>query len=269
MGEKFLLVCEGPAAQIAKDKVSLEVPKEAKYFLKILSTRELSDSRAEFIATSWTAGELKLENPVLTDGTHRIGLGPFKMTVASVIYQKQNPESKPFPPWGPMAVPWPSWVWLSIFLAVFAVIGLIALRFKRTLKRKRLLRLLESHPIATKPYFQFTKDLRRLSRELPTNEAEWNDEKAKVYFNDLDQALRWYLARELWLPAFNSRPSEIVRELKNKDERIHKAVRRDLVIALRELEKASIQKKVSVQDAQQILEISRGVADHIHKLREV
>lgn len=272
VGDKFLLVCEGQAGQspvaLSADKLSLLLPKEARYMLRLFETRELKDSRGEFVATAWQAGEIKLTNPVLSDGSKRIGLGPIEINVSTVIDPGKNPEGKPYPPWGPLTMPWPSYVWYSLALAILFIGLAIWSQVNRLIRRKRLLRLLESAPIAMKPYFQFNKDLRRLGRELPSTDAGWEPESAKSYLRELDQALRWYLARELILPVFDRRPAEIARDLYRLDKTLHGVVRRDLLIALREIERASGQKRVSVTDAQQIMDLSRAVADRIHDAKE-
>ena len=270
VGDTFLLSCEGAPLALAKENLHLELPKEQKYSLKLLETRTLSDTRAEFIATTWASGEQKLANPVLTDGAKRIGLGKIELTVATVIDPKQNPESKPFPPVGPLSVSWPMAVWFTLVATVFVLIAAFWNRVSRSMRRKRLLRLLESNPIAQKPYHQFNKELRRLGREIPSSDTDWALDKANLFLRELESALRWYLARELVIPAFDRSPTELARDLKRKDGRLDKAVRRELVIALQELEKASAamagNKILSVGDAQQILELARGVADRIDRM---
>jgi hypothetical protein len=53
VGTKFFLLCEGPQLVLSKDHLSLELPKDAKYALRLLETKSLSDTKGEFVATSW------------------------------------------------------------------------------------------------------------------------------------------------------------------------------------------------------------------------
>jgi len=273
VGSKFLVSCEGPNVSLKKDQLSLEVPKEQKYQLKILQPRELSETRGEFVATSWAPGLVKLANPVLTDGSVRVGLGPFQFNVASVIDKKNNPEAKAFAPWSPMHMALPTWLYLSVGILLAAGVAVIALSLRRVLRRKALLRLLEQHPITLSPYHQFNKELRLLVRTLPSRDSDWSVDAARNYFQELDDALKWFLARELILSAFNRRPYEILSELKRSHPTLYSETRRDFAIAFLELEKAQgsaaqPSARVAVQDAHQIAELARTLADKIKKDKE-
>jgi hypothetical protein len=269
VGTKFYLICEGAPLALAKDKLSLELPKETQYALRLLETRSLSDTKGEFIATTWMAGELKLTNPILTDGTKRIGLGEMSLNVTSVIDPKTNPESKPYSPWTVLALAWPLWIWGFLLMVLFAAALAFGLRFRSSTRRKRLLKMLEKNAIAMSPYHQFNKDLRKLSREIPSDTAGWTLQSEKDLFRNLDEALRWYLARTLVIQTFDRRPNEIVRDLKRVSHRLQSELKRDLVITLSEVEKAAgSQKRTTIDDALQILELTRGLADRVHKAQE-
>lgn len=268
VGEPFLLACEGPATPLNRERLSLELPKQARYMLRLISARELTETRAEFLATTWTSGQIKLENPVLSDGQRRVGLGKVELQVSSVIDPQKNPEGQPFGPWGPVIMRWPLWVWGVVAGLIGGVIAIFVLQARRWWRRRRLLRLLEANPIAVKPYHQFNKDLRALARTLPVHESEWSEEKAAVFAHELDQALRWYLARELVVATIGRSPREIARDLKAADPKLHALVRRDLLIALGEIAKARSQKRFSLADAQQLMDLSRAVADRISGAKE-
>ena len=266
VGSKFLLSCEGPPAPLDKAKLALVVAKQDRYLLRLLETRSLTDTRGEFVATSWASGQITFPGPILSDGATRVNLGEIKLSVASVLDPQKNPEMKPFPPWGPVALAWPAWVWLAIALFAAAMVALISWRLKRSLRRKRLLQLLEKNPIVGEPYHHFNKELRRLTRQVPVESGAWSLKDKGQYLHEIDQALRWYLARELVLPAFDRSTSEMARDLKDLDKSLHGRLKRDFTVAFTELESAIRRpERVNVEDAHQITELARTLADRVRE----
>jgi hypothetical protein len=274
VGEKFLLACEGPSIDsldLQKQGLELEIPKDQRYDMRLLQIRELGSARGEFIATSWKIGQHKLDNPILTDGRKRLGLGTVDLPIGTVIDEQKNPEHKPFPPIDPVALAWPLWVWLILLVLVGAIVGATVWQWRRVARRRRFLKLLEQNQVASKPYFHFNKELRRLQRQLPHADSEWSQGDAgvtrEIFFRELDSALRWYIARVYLLPSFQEKPRELLRDLKRMHRDDYPEIRRDLAVALDELEKAG-RRPLSLRDAQQIVELTRSAADHIFKLRE-
>jgi len=131
VGAEFLLSCQGPAVALDQAHLALELPKDAQYALRLLAVRGLKDGTAEFVATSWTAGEVKLK-PVLTDGAKHIALGDVQFTVASVIDPQKNPENKAYAPWAPVALVWPFWIWIALALFAVLLLAPIVARNSRT-----------------------------------------------------------------------------------------------------------------------------------------
>jgi hypothetical protein len=269
VGKKFALECEGAPVALDRDHVSLILPKEQKYALKILETRGLGETSGKFIAVSYTAAEVKLKNPVLTDGSTSVGLGSIEFAVQSVIKPETNPEMKPYPPWAPEQMGLPAYVW--VFIGMMLAIGAWALTkaLRQSMQRKRLLAELAKHGTALSPYNQFNKELRQLSRKFPvTTEARWSPELAASYMAELNQSFRWFLARELVVPAFEFRPAKVARELTKIDANLYKEIGRDLALALSEIDKSLAAKaKVSAEDAQQLTELCRRLTDRISKAR--
>ena len=262
VGTKFILSCEGPAAKLNKEHLGLEIPKAQKYALRILQTRDLTDVRAEFVVTTWTAGDVKIPNLVLGDGTARVGLGEISFKVASVLKPgapaadgappTQPPaegaapgaaaQPTPFPPYAPMKLPWPQWIWITSLVVLFVILLAIVMRISRSFRRKRLLKLLEKNPIALTPFHQFNKDLRKLSRQIPMQESAWDAETAGKYFEELEGMLKWYLSRELIVATFDRRPADMARDitkaLVGKDVGDEAGFQRELRVTLAELDKA-------------------------------
>jgi hypothetical protein len=267
VGARFDLECGGASASLNKDGLSLELPKAAKYALRLLETKEFTDTHATFVATSHVAGQIKLPNPILTDGKIRVGLGEIQLDVVSVVKQEEGQEPKPYPPWQAetMGLPLFVWVFVGVLIAVAAWGVFMAVR--QNLARKRLLKELETHGTALSPYNQFNKELRALTRHYPMgNNVAWSPELALQYCKELNQSFRWFLSRELIVPAFDFKPQKVVKELKKTDRALYRAVGKELRLALREIDKAlSASGKVSADDAQQLTDLCRKLADAISK----
>lgn len=264
VGAKFALSCEGPSVSLNKDSLVLELPKENRYQLRLLETKSLTENSAEFVATSWVPGEVALKDPILTDGEARVSLGDIKFSVASVL----QPESaqEPYPPWGPLSLTWPFSVWASLALGIILIGSFVAMRMRRVLRRKRLLRLLEKNPIAVDPYHHFNKELRRLARQIPVISGAWNENDRRTYLDEVDSAIRWYLARTLILPVFDRPTRDILSDLKRLNKKMHGELRREFTVTFTELERARrAPAQVSVEDAQQIMELARGLADRVRE----
>lgn len=263
IGSKFALVCEGPSVSLNKDRLVLELPKEQRFHLRLLETKSLTDNSAEFIAATWATGEIDLKDPILTDGETRVSLGDIKFSVASVL---QPDTAEPYPPWGPLSLSWPLTVWFSLALLIVVFGALVYWRMRRVLRRKRLLNLLEKNPIAIDPYHHFNKELRRLARQIPVVSGAWSEKDRRAYLDEVDSAFRWYLARTLILPVFDQPTREILRDLKRINKKMYNDLRREFTVTLTELERARrAPAQVSVEDAQQIMELARGLADQIRQ----
>jgi hypothetical protein len=262
VGTKFHLACEGPMVALKADHLSLELPQPAKYQLRILKTIALTDTRGEFIATTWTAGQLKFKDPILTDGTHRVGLGAFDVNVASVITPEKNPESKPIAPFGPIFLGWPMWIWIALaIVGAVIVVGLLE-SGRRILKSRRFYSMLDKNKIPLSPYNHFNKDLRKLHRQIGALSA--SAAVPEGFFRDLSDVFRWYLTRELSIDALKTSPGAILKAFKHSHAELYRKFNHDLALALAELEKASVSRNnPTLQDAHQLIELCRKVADGI------
>lgn len=268
VGTKLAMLCEGEPVDLKKDELRIEPRPEQKYTLRLLEVKSLTETKAELIVTSWAAGEHDVENPALTDGNVRVGLGDQKIVVATVINPQENPEGKPYGPLAPMTLSWPIWLWLVIA----AIAGLISLALwipvRRSMKRKKLLQLLEKNQIAMSPFNHFNKELRRLLRLVPTGRSNepWHEGDARAFFQELETAFRWYLARELRIPAIEGSASSVVDSLKRVDKSIWSETRKDMRLVLDELAKAKVGRP-AVEDAAQLSELCRSLADKISKTK--
>ena len=264
VGKKFSLHCEGDRVSLARHGLTLELPKEQAYALKILDVDSLTDNSVDLIVTGYRAGEIKLPDLILTDGKEKIGLKKVEFNIVSVL--SGNP--KPYPPYAPLSLAWPIWVWVA--LSIFGV--LIGLGIWRLTQRNRLYRKLreqlDSRPIAVSPYIHFNKELRRLAREHElVGGGHESGEKVLEFIRALNEAFDLFIAGELLVPAFDFTPGEVRRALKRQDRSLHKQVGRDLYVVLRELYRALKAGSLSDHDGRQLLELCRKVADVIAKAR--
>jgi hypothetical protein len=210
------------------------------------------------------SGDLKLKASVLTDGVHHLPLGEIDLQVASVITPENNPEKKPAPPWGAIQLAWPLYVWVFIVALLGAFAVLCTLIVRKSLLRRRFLAELKTHETALSPYDQFNKDLRRLTRDVPSDQAQWTLTRSQTFFVELNQSFRWYLARVLEFPVMTSRPSQVASAIQDFDKDLYKSMRRDLVLGLNEIGKAiSAKSAPSLADVQQLSDLCRGLADRV------
>ena len=270
VGQKLALECDGTPSKIGRENLVIETWDTQKYSLHLLETRELGETKATLIVTPWRAGEWKVQNPALTDHKVRVGLGDFEYTVSTVIDPKTNPEGKPFPPLHPLTLAWPLWLWIFVAAIACGILYLLGLLVRKSLRRKKLLATLEANATALSPVNHFNKELRKLQRQIPLSGQTWSKDESRAYFKELDSQFRWFLARELVIPALDSSTGTILAELKKADRDVYKHSGRDLRVALLELRKAqSTSNESASEDALQLMELTRKVADQIAKERNV
>ncbi len=268
VGTKLILVCEGPPANLTRKNLVIETSEAQMYGLHLIEARELGETSATLIVTPWRTGEWKLKNPALTDQVIRVGLGDFEYTVATVIDPKTNPEGKPFPPQHPLSLAWPLWVWLLVAAFALGILYLMGLALRKSLRRKKLLTLLEKNATALSPVNHLNKELRKQQRQIPLQGASWPIADSKKFFVELESQFRWFLARELVIQALDGSVRSILVELKKADRDVYKHSHRDLRVALLELRKAQSGTPMG-DDAVQLMDLVRKVADQIAKERNV
>lgn len=259
VGEKFVLICEGSSVDLDPAKLTLELPKNAKYALRIMETRELKDGRGEFIATTWVGKPLSFPRLLLTDGVNKIDLGPLSIPVKSSIPQEKQQDPKPFDAYGPVKLQWPAYVWIAmaVLVAIAALWG--GFLVYRIIKQKRLKSLLAKNQIALTPFNHFNKDLRRIVRAGSSDVLN--------SLKDLRESFRWYLTRELVISALTETPAQILKTLARKHPQILKALKRDLSLALNELDKAANGTAADEADLTQLTDLCRTLADRIQHFR--
>lgn len=268
VGTKLLMTCDGPPAKLNAEKLKIVLDPKGLPPFKIIDVRELKETGASLVVAPWLVGEAKLKNPTLTDESVTVGLGDLNLTIASVIDPAKNPENKPFPPLNPMTLAWPLWLWLFVGALVLGVVYGVGLLVRQSLRRKQLLALLEKNAVALSPLNHFNKELRRLMRQIPQGATAWEAKTSQEFFSSLETEFRWFLARELVVPSVDGSTSLILKSIKKSDRDLYKNVSKDLRVVLTELGKASrLTTSLSSQDAIQLVDLSRNLADRIAKER--
>ncbi len=269
VGEKFILTCEGESITLVEETLGLSVRKEDQYTVKILRIQQLTENKAVFTATSYKVGENDLQRAIITDGSRKVALDGIKFSVSSVIDPKENPEGKMYAPPTPLALTWPTWIWITLAVIAFLLVAWLLRILQLSVRRRRFLAELKGHGTHLTPYNQFNKDMRELNRHYPiAKPKDWNATVAGPFIDKLNDCFQWYLAREFVSPTVNRSPRAIIGDLKKKDKRAHKLIAADLRLALRELRKGlAAREKITALDAQQMMEICRKVADHVHQVR--
>lgn len=270
VGEPFVLVCEGDSVTLKADKLQIDLPKEQKYALKILKTQSVEGTKGIFTVTSYQVGDGEITGAVLTDGTLRVALNGISFKVDSVINKEENPEGKPYDPLEPLAIAWPTWIWivLSIVLALIAlfVLGIL----QASAQKRRLKQELARHGLALTPYQQLNKEFRQISRQYPLgNPAGWPIEQATSFLQDLDRSMRWFLAREFEVPAHEWRSPRTLKAIKKKNKKLPRSIFENLRSTLRELDRASAAVgRLTTVDAAQLVDLCRKSADEIHHAKK-
>jgi hypothetical protein len=268
VGTKLTMTCDGEPSGFtaaSADRLKLELPKNQNYQLKLLKTVSIGDTGGEFLVTSWTAGELKPE-ATLTDGTINVLLSPLQLTVATVIEPKTNPEGKPYGPVAPVSMGWPPWFWAMLAAIVVMALACLAMAIFTYLQRRKFLLQLEQNKPAMTPFNQFSKELRKLFKNLPSQSSSWTSLDSQMFFKDLDTSLRWYLARELTIPVLTGSPAAIAREVKRADRKLFDDHGKEIRLLFSEIQKAlSAKEVVSVIDATQIAELTRSLTEKINR----
>lgn len=239
VGEKFFLSCDGPTAHLEKNSLSLEVPKEMQYMLRLLDARSVGETSAQFVATTYMVGDFDFKNPILTDGKTRVGLGQFSLHSVTVITKEKNPENKPYGPWSAQAVTWPAAIWLILAALCAVIVLMISLALRRSARLKKLRVWLGLNQSALTPYNQLNRDLRMLSRKIPAG-REFRASESEEYFAELERSFRFYLTRELDIYAVDAKSSVLLRDLKRVHPQLFKEHHRRIGFIFKEI--AALQK---------------------------
>lgn len=261
VGRIYEVTCTGPSVAWTKTDLEVEMPQDWKHFFNVVSFDEVAAEKIKFSATSYKTGEYKLsEAIVITDGENKVTLSPWNLKVESVVQAQPGMEPQPYGPFGPFLLEWPLWMWVVLGIFVATMVGSVIAAFWERRRKRIWANIVAEYTTAMKPYHQFYKDYRRLSRL--TNPSP--DDLLK-----LNEAFRLYFLRELKVPTLKEPPGFVLKWLKKKNPNLTKNVKADLIMILRELENAK-KNKFSVKDFEQMSRKCQEIVDEVYEgLNEV
>lgn len=270
VGQKLKFNCHGEAANLKSDDLHIETKKESPYDLMVFSKPELTSTSVSFEAISYKIGKSRPDGVyVLSDGLRAVALNDVHFEVQSVI-DPQQPPKELFPPWGPAKMQYPIWLWLASALLLVGALLVIVRGLQKRQQRKSALAALQKHRTALSPYNQFNKDIRFLNKDAGQFASEkWNNGGSQDYLNKLNEHFRWFLVRELLVPAFEWSTQNILNEIKENDVELFEVLKLPLQKALLELQRAKNRKQsLSPLDAKNLEELCRKVADTVFEYRK-
>lgn len=261
VGSIFSLACGGMnAGELNPAALRLELGKEQQYSLKILQTKSLSATGAEFLITSYRTGDIKPNDVVLTDGATRIVLEGISFQVNSLI-AGQNPPPEAYPPFGPVTMAWPLPVLLTLAAVAASLAGLSVALWRRRKQRQRFQNWLRETRTPNSPYDQLNKDLRQaMKQRQPLKQLEL-----------IETAMRRYLAHRFEQPTFGVSSRRLARLVGRGDHRRKVQLQSGLIRLFGELARAEKDKAMTGEQAlngilPQLHELARECAETIEEV---
>lgn len=261
VGVRSQMLCNGEAITPFKPDVKILFPDETlMYSLNILSVVASEASSAEFIVTSYKAGDFKPAYLVLSDGQSVAKVEGLKWTVQTVL--KKEGEQEPYPGYGPFTLTLPWWFWAAWAVGV-VILGAVVWRVVlRELDRRRFRKKLLDRRSSVTPLSQFYKDVRRIAR------AQTLDDSFARKIAELENALNEYLSLQFLVPVGVWSTRRALREIRRLHPKIYREVGSKLQKLLSELAKARKKSaSVNAADWEQFSTMSREVVDKIYELK--
>ncbi len=228
--------------------------------------------------TSYTVGPHEISSVVLSDGTQDLAIvTPMKFEVQSILKPDEKPEM--FGPISGLGVVIPSiyWVMLAVFVGITLTSVGVSIRMR--LRRRKLLKRLESLEDGTQPLPQFFTAYRKLQRENAVFSARTKldedadddaiqppDELLKLV-KSVETSMRVFLGRAFRITQFEQSWNKILKELAKYHDVLYSVLGVELEEISREFRKAGIGKnKMAPKDALLICEKSRKWVERAEQL---
>ncbi|MCB0362155.1 MAG: hypothetical protein KDD35_05520, partial [Bdellovibrionales bacterium] len=263
VGNKYLLFCSGESVGVFGQNLRIEFSNKSDEFaLNPLQLLSQSGDSIKLVVTGYKPGRFDQRDSVLTDGTIKVKLNPFSWEVKSILEGKEQVQM--VPPFGPYKIGFPHWFY-AVWLAVALVLIISLWRSgRRYFARKRLLEELVANRTALTPYNEMNKALRNILRKFdPRKSASYAE-----FVRDLESLFRLYLVRKLLVPAQEWSDRAILREIKKKHRATYKVAAIELRRLLNEYSKTGSAHPISRADIDQLVDMTRKVADQIEASNE-
>ncbi len=229
--------------------------------------------------TSYTVGPKDIPNVVLTDDAQDYTIvSPVKFEVSSVLKPDEKPEM--FGPISGLGVVIPLFYWLLLAAVLFSLLSSVAVTARARMKRRKLLKRLETLEDGTLPLPQFFTSYRKLQRENAVFsarsrlESEGADEVAQSpedllkLVKNVEASMRVFLARAFKITLFEQPWKKIISELEESHDLLYSVLGADLTELASEFQKVGVGKnKLEPKDAMSISEKARKWIERADQLQ--
>lgn len=264
VGDPFVLICDGEIGESplkANTQFIFEVD-ESKYILHVLGVKESSQKNVKLLVTSYKPGDYKNQSLKLSDGVTTVITQGVSWKVNSILNPNEK-DPKPFMSEGPFLIHYPLWFWLALSVVVAFFIGVFGFFLYRRSQQKRLKAELESFTTMLTPFGQFSRDMRAIARRMDHLQLDATEVSALV--QKLNDDFRYYLIRELKIPAHKYSDAQILRAIKADHRNLYDSNRSDIRRVLSEFHKANQDKQnIRSKDCEDLFFLSRTVAEKIY-----
>ena len=203
VGRHILFQCTGEWEKSFNfSQAQLLLDEKSKFSMQMHGAEARSSQQFDLDLVLYVAGEIKLEDLIITDGTQQISLGPQTFQVQSVL--EKSAEGKQPEPFGailPFPIPWPKSYWIFLFLVVFVFLSSLFWYVRKQIRYRQLQKKLKDYASPVDPDLQFYKSLRKA-------------EMLGLRIADLEKSFRLYILRRYNLPAFDLKDSSLLRLFK-------------------------------------------------------
>ena len=263
VGDLFNLHCEWD-----KDTHSLLTPvrmelnqEDPSYALVILNKDLFVSGRASFTVTSYQPGLYNTKIKLIGQN-NQLESNPVSWQVYSVIPKDQQGPVNPYPPYGPWYDHLPIWYWPCFIIFVCAFLTILGFKIRTALKRKRNIQKIHERLKNKTAFREFISRITLLTRELNELSKEQFFKKIKEYFS-------LFLEDQLFIFTVNETPSSIVKQIKKYCPFVKPEQRNSIFIFYKELKRSFFAKKgISLQDFEQLINLSREIAIQIYESKE-
>lgn len=268
-GDPFTMKCAGPAVGPWQRAPQIKFTTEEQEFtLKVLNSNKMTENDAELTVTGYKPGHYKPEKIYLEGPEGKVAVMGLEWKVQSVLNAKAEQPPKPNPPFGPVNLSWPWWLWTSALAVLVLIVGFYLFVSRRRKKRQSWLDevRLKNSVLAPFPYFQ--KEMRNLMRNYQGREQATEAHSPQKYVAELEKQFFDYFTREFQIPVRHLSRRRTVKDMRRRYRRVMEETESEFLSVLNELDRARGAANLTFKDGWQLQEMIRETADQMQKLKE-